>query len=108
MAEFVMCMDQEATTCFMAMFRLPMRAAAIEQRLVSESPHPELAILDREKMLRVHRAVSSLSYQQRQCLYLRAEGFRYREIAEILDVASSTVGEFLQRAIIRLRKALYE
>jgi RNA polymerase sigma-70 factor (ECF subfamily) len=82
--------------------------AAIEQQLVSEAPHPEKAVLDREKMLRVHHAVSALSHQQRQCLYLRAEGFRYREIAEILGVASSTVGEFLQRAIIRLRKALYE
>ena len=65
-------------------------------------------LLDRERMLRLHRAVSLLSHQQRQCLQLRVEGFRYREIAEILGVGSSTVGEFLQRAIHKLRKALYD
>src|SRR5580704_2265993 len=44
MAEFVMCMDQEATTRFMAMFRLPVRAAAIEQRIqcIRSSPANDL------------------------------------------------------------------
>jgi len=82
--------------------------AAIEEQLISKSPSPERVLIDRERMLRLHKAVSSLSQQQRQCLHLRVEGFRYREIAEILGVASSTVGEFLQRAVCRLRKALYE
>jgi RNA polymerase sigma-70 factor (ECF subfamily) len=81
---------------------------AIEEQLSSPSPSPEKMLLDRERMLRLHHAVSSLSHQQRQCLHLRVEGFRYREIAEILGVGSSTVGEFLQRAITKLRKALYE
>jgi RNA polymerase sigma-70 factor (ECF subfamily) len=81
---------------------------AVEEQLCSPSPSPEKVLLDRERMLRLHRAVSSLSHQQRQCLHLRVEGFRYREIAEILGVGSSTVGEFLQRAITRLRKELYD
>jgi RNA polymerase sigma-70 factor, ECF subfamily len=81
---------------------------AVEEQLSSPSPSPEKMLLDRERMLRLHHAVSLLSHQQRQCLHLRVEGFRYREIAEILGVGSSTVGEFLQRAIHKLRKALYD
>jgi RNA polymerase sigma-70 factor (ECF subfamily) len=69
--------------------------------------NPEEALLGRERRLRVHNAVETLSNQQRNCLYLRAEGFRYREIAAILGLSDSTVGEFLRRAIRRLRKALY-
>jgi DNA-directed RNA polymerase specialized sigma24 family protein len=36
------------------------------------------------------------------------EGFRYREIAEIVGISTSTVGEFLGRAVKRLRRALYD
>jgi RNA polymerase sigma-70 factor (ECF subfamily) len=63
---------------------------------------PEELLLRKEKMARVHAAISALSEQQKQCLYLRAEGFRYREIAEILEVTISTVVESLRRAIKKL------
>ena len=59
-------------------------------------------MLRKEKVLRVYAAISMLSAQQKQCLYLRAEGFRYREIAEILGVTISTVAESLRRAIKKL------
>src|SRR3981189_286569 len=65
---------------------------------------PEELLLLREKMARVHAAISALSDQQKQCLYLRAEGFRYREMAEILEVTISTVVESLRRAIKKLAK----
>jgi RNA polymerase sigma-70 factor (ECF subfamily) len=67
-------------------------------------PGPEELLLHREKIARIHAAVSSLSEQQKQCLLLRAEGFRYREIAEILEVTISTVAESLRRAIKKLTK----
>jgi RNA polymerase sigma-70 factor, ECF subfamily len=63
---------------------------------------PEELLLRREKMARVHAAISALSEQQKQCLYLRAEGFRYREIGEILEITISTVAESLRRAIKKL------
>lgn len=66
----------------------------------------ERAMLDREKQKRLETALGSLSPQQRNCLYLRAEGLRYREIAEVLGVSSSTVNEFLRRAICRLAEAV--
>jgi RNA polymerase sigma-70 factor (ECF subfamily) len=81
---------------------------ALEEQLTSESATPERALLDREKFHRLHEAVSALSPQQRHCLHLRVEGFRYREIAEIVGISTSTVGEFLGRAVKRLRKALYD
>ena len=73
-----------------------------------DSPSPEQSVLDHEKMRRLESAVHSLSEQQRACFRLRVEGFRYREIAEIIGVSTSTVAEFMQRAVVRLRKALYE
>ena len=66
---------------------------------------PERAMLDRERLERVHAALKTLSPQQRNCLYLRAEGLRYREIAEVIGVSASTVNEFLRRAIARLTEA---
>jgi RNA polymerase sigma-70 factor (ECF subfamily) len=64
--------------------------------------------MERERLLRMHRAVKSLSPQQRQCLHLRAEGLRYREIADATGVTISTVAEFLRRAVARLKRAVYE
>jgi RNA polymerase sigma-70 factor, ECF subfamily len=69
---------------------------------------PEALALDRERMAQLHRAIANLSPQQRHCLHLRADGLRYREIAGIIGIDTSTVGELLQRAVKRLRKALYE
>lgn len=59
-----------------------------------------------EKMA-VYEAIQTLSAQQRVCLHLRAEGFRYREIAEIVGVSTPTVGEFLRRAIARLKEVIH-
>jgi RNA polymerase sigma-70 factor, ECF subfamily len=79
--------------------------ADIEARLVSPAPDPERGLLERERALRLHRAVEGLSEQQRRCLYLRLEGLRYPEIGSALGISASAVGEFLRRAIARLRKA---
>ena len=66
---------------------------------------PEKALLERERAIALQEAIGNLSPQQRICLHLRAEGFRYREIAKILGVTVPTVAELLRRAISRLRKA---
>jgi RNA polymerase sigma-70 factor, ECF subfamily len=62
----------------------------------------ERVILDRERMQRVHAALAELSAQQKNCLYLRSEGLRYREIAAVMGISSSSVNEFLRRAISKL------
>lgn len=67
---------------------------------------PERAMLDREKACKVRSALESLSPQQRNCLYLRSEGLRYREIAHVMGISPNTVNEFLRRAISRLAEAV--
>ncbi|MFN0172477.1 MAG: RNA polymerase sigma factor [Bryobacteraceae bacterium] len=69
---------------------------------------PEQSLLERERLSILKEAVASLSEQQRQCLYLRSEGFRYREIAEIMGIGTSTVGEFLRRGVSRLKRVRHE
>jgi len=65
----------------------------------------ERVALDRERMLRIQAAIAELSAQQKNCLYLRSEGLRYREIAVVMGISSSTVNEFLRRAISKLAEA---
>jgi RNA polymerase sigma-70 factor (ECF subfamily) len=74
------------------------------ERLTPAAGTPESELLDRERMRRFHRAVEGLSEQQRRCLFLRMEGLRYPEIGQALGIGASTVGEFLRRAIARLKK----
>jgi RNA polymerase sigma-70 factor (ECF subfamily) len=52
------------------------------------------------------RAIGELSPQQKNCLHLRAQGLRYREIAETIGISTSAVGEFLRRAVTRLKEAM--
>jgi RNA polymerase sigma-70 factor, ECF subfamily len=72
--------------------------------LPDPSLNPEQRALQRERLECLHSALQWLSEQERQCLLLRAEGLRYREIGEILGIGTSTVGEFLQRALRKLMK----
>jgi RNA polymerase sigma-70 factor, ECF subfamily len=49
-----------------------------------------------------------LSEQQKRCLFLRLEGLRYPEIGQSLGISASAVGEFLRRAVVRLKKVTHE
>lgn len=66
--------------------------------------NPEERLLNKERMVWLHRAMAGLPTEERQCLNLRAEGFRYREIAEILGITMSAVTETLRRAIGKLTR----
>ena len=72
--------------------------------LPDQGRNPEEALLDQERFHSVRNGLALLSKQERQCLHLRAEGFRYREIGEILGVTKSSVAEFLRRAIRKLMR----
>ena len=78
--------------------------AALEARLSTPGGNPESELLERERMLRFHHAVEGLSEQQKRCLFLRMEGLRYPEIGSALGISASAVGEFLRRAMTRLKK----
>ena len=53
----------------------------------------------------VQAAIAALPDLDRQCLCLRAEGLRYREIAKVLDVSLGSVALALGRALARLARA---
>lgn len=76
----------------------------LESSLARSTHTPEHDLLERERMLRFHRAVENLSDQQKRCLFLRMEGLRYPEIGAAMGISASAVGEFLRRAMVRLRK----
>jgi RNA polymerase sigma-70 factor (ECF subfamily) len=80
----------------------------LESRLADPDLNPEQGLLARERHLRFHRAIEGLSEQQRRCLHLRLEGLRYPEIGAALGISPSAVGEFLRRAIVRLKKVAHE
>jgi RNA polymerase sigma-70 factor, ECF subfamily len=65
----------------------------------------EHKMLTRERVQRLESALKTLSPQQRNCLYLRSEGLRYREIADVMGISTSSVNEFLRRAISRLAES---
>jgi RNA polymerase sigma-70 factor (ECF subfamily) len=80
----------------------------LENHIVQRRNSPEQDAIEGEQMQRLNRALAGLSGQQRNCLYLRAEGLRYREIADAIGISTSAVGEFLRRAVTRLKKAVHE
>jgi RNA polymerase sigma-70 factor, ECF subfamily len=70
--------------------------------LISHEATPEQAVLAKEKFHRLDKAIRSLAAPERECLMLRAEGLRYREIGEVLGIPTSTVGNTVERAIKKL------
>lgn len=65
-------------------------------------PTPEERVILEERMRRFEQAFAQLTPKQRECVLLRAEGFRYREIARTLGVSVQRVGELMQRSLTLL------
>lgn len=66
------------------------------------SPTPEQALIENEKLQRVRIALQYLPAQQRECVMLRSQGLRYREIASSLGVSTQRVATLMGRGISRL------
>ncbi len=69
--------------------------------------NPEDVYLQKESLQRLETGLASLTQQQSQCLLLRVEGLKYREIASIMGIGVSSVSELIQRAIVRLSGVLH-
>jgi len=63
---------------------------------------PERHVLEKEKFRQMGKAIRALTDCERECLLLRAEGLRYREIGEVLEIPTSTVGDTVDRAVKKL------
>jgi RNA polymerase sigma-70 factor (ECF subfamily) len=73
--------------------------------VLDPAPSAEQRMLDSEKSLRLRAVLGALPEQDQQCLRLRAEGFRYREIAEVLGMSLGAVSISLTRSLARLECA---
>jgi RNA polymerase sigma-70 factor (ECF subfamily) len=67
------------------------------------NPEEELAGVQRRQ--RLLEAVASMTETDRCCLYLRAEGLRYRQIAEVVGISLGGVSLALARALNQLSEA---
>jgi RNA polymerase sigma-70 factor (ECF subfamily) len=76
-----------------------------ELHLVDPAPDPESQAAARQKQQRLAGVLRALPEQDRHCLFLRAEGLRYREIAKVLDISLGAVSLSLGRSLARLARA---
>jgi len=74
----------------------------LRQTLKDSAVNPEQRLLELEKFNRLRVAIGRLTQAERQCLHLRTKGLRYREIAEILGLGTSTIAETLYRVLDKL------
>ena len=67
---------------------------ALEATIASAESSAETQLIEKEWLESFRDAVSRLSERQRHCLELRAQGLRYRDIAEVLEIRISTARNF--------------
>ena len=81
-------------------FGLPEFAAKIDP-----DPGPEESLILKQRRRRLVAVVRALPEQDQCCLSLRAEGLRYREIAEVLGISLGSVAASLEKSLGRLTRA---
>lgn len=67
--------------------------------------NPEQQMAFTQKQRRLRAVLRALPEADQRCLSLRAEGLRYREIAEILGISVGTVSITLSRSLARFEQA---
>ncbi|MBK5291591.1 MAG: sigma-70 family RNA polymerase sigma factor [Acidobacteriia bacterium] len=78
---------------------------SMAQRNLDSNPNPEESLAAKQRQERLLAVVRALPEQDRCCLHLRAEGLRYREIAEVLGMSLGAVSLCLVRSLARLSRA---
>lgn len=68
-------------------------------------PDPEKRLAERQRQQRLLAVVRALPEQEQCCLSLRAEGLRYREIADVLGISLGSVAASLEKSLSRLMRA---
>jgi RNA polymerase sigma-70 factor, ECF subfamily len=69
------------------------------------APNPEEQMAARQRQELLQAVLRALPKQDQFCLYLRAEGLRYREIAEVLGMSLGAVSISLTKSLARLGRA---
>ena len=79
--------------------------ATASESYADPSPNPEEHALSVQRQMRLTSVVSALPEQDQWCLRLRAEGLRYREIANVVGISLGSVSISLTRSLARLMRA---
>jgi RNA polymerase sigma-70 factor, ECF subfamily len=66
---------------------------------------PEQQAYSRQRQENLWAVVKALPERDRSCLFLRAEGFRYREIAKAMGISLGAVAASLARSLGKLERA---
>jgi RNA polymerase sigma-70 factor, ECF subfamily len=80
--------------------------SAVEETIADPSLNPEDALAHNEAQRRLSAVVKALTEQDQRCLALRAEGLRYREIADVLGMSLGAVAKSLERSLERIARAV--
>ena len=76
--------------------------ASTEALQLDAAPDPEQHLVSAQRRERLLAIVQALPERDRQCLYLRGEGFKYRDIARIVGISLGSVALSLARSLSRL------
>jgi len=80
------------------------RPASEQLLILDPAPGPEEQAADQQRLKNLSAVVRALPEQDRRCLWLRAEGLRYREIADVLGMSLGAVAMSLARSLARLAR----
>ncbi len=75
------------------------------EALADPAPDPEQQATLNQRQVTLQAVLLALPEQDQECLRLRAEGLKYREIAEVLDISLGSVAASLARSLERLERA---
>jgi RNA polymerase sigma-70 factor (ECF subfamily) len=81
------------------------RVVEAESLVADPHPNPEDQLAFRQRQDRLRSVVDALPEMDRECLYLRSEGLRYREIADVLGISLGSVANSLAKSLSRLTAA---
>lgn len=81
-------------------------AARTQEGAAAASPLDDMVRAEQRR--RVREALAAIKPTQAQVLILRASGFSYKELADVLEVKSGGIGTMLSRAQAEFRKVYVE
>jgi RNA polymerase sigma-70 factor (ECF subfamily) len=71
--------------------------------VIDPDDDPERRLIERERRCRIRSVLRALPERERQCLRLRGNGLRYRDIAKVLGISLGAVAKAMGRAVARVQ-----
>lgn len=78
---------------------------SLMEKQMDLAPNPEEQLAATQRYDRLRAVLQALPERDQCCLHLRAEGLRYREIADVLGMSLGAVSVSLARSFARLERA---